>query len=192
MKINEIFFSIQGEGQYIGLPMAFIRISGCNLRCNWCDTKYAYDEGFELGVDEILKKIHNYSTKYVCVTGGEPLANSEINQLLEKLLDSGYTILLETNGSFPINTIPKSDSIKTSLDIKCPSSGEEAKMDLIQFLKIMEMEERAAYAKYQWAMDQTDNEDLIAIFERLRDEEAVHADYLQYERAKLEKLLAEE
>jgi 7-carboxy-7-deazaguanine synthase len=122
MKINEIFYSIQGEGKWTGLPNIFIRTSGCNLRCNFCDTTYAYNDGKEMSCDEILKKISKYPCKKICLTGGEPLLQDEIILLIDQLLKKDYKICLETNGSINIKDIIKNNSIIISLDVKCPSS----------------------------------------------------------------------
>jgi 7-carboxy-7-deazaguanine synthase len=121
MKINEIFKSIQGETSYAGLPCAFIRVTGCNLRCNYCDTTYAYEEGKEMSLSSILENIAGFKTKIVCVTGGEPLSNNDTPLLLEELLVKNYTVLVETNGSYDIRTIPQ-EVIKI-MDIKCPDSN---------------------------------------------------------------------
>ena len=133
MKINEIFYSIQGEGRYIGLPMAFIRVTGCNLRCRWCDTKYAYEDGQELSFDAILERLTKFPTKRVCVTGGEPMSQDRINELMNQLINHGFTIYLETNGSIFLGVLPRSDAIKISMDVKCPSSGEAQKMNFTNF-----------------------------------------------------------
>jgi 7-carboxy-7-deazaguanine synthase len=133
MKINEIFYSIQGEGVYMGLPMVFIRVTGCNLRCNWCDTKYAYDSGQEMAIEEIINRLLEYHTRNVCLTGGEPLAQDETYPIMTKLVEKGYTIYLETNGSINLRNLPHIDNIKISMDVKCPSSGEENKMDFSNF-----------------------------------------------------------
>jgi len=121
MKINEIFKSIQGETSYAGLPCAFIRVTGCNLRCSYCDTTYAYEEGNEMSLSAILECIAGFKTTIVCVTGGEPLSNNDTPFLLEALLDKNYTVLVETNGSYDIRTIPQK-AIKI-MDIKCPDSN---------------------------------------------------------------------
>ena len=129
MKVSEIFYSIQGEGIYIGQPMAFIRFTGCNLRCRWCDTKYAYDEGSKLSIKEILECLKPYPTKQVCLTGGEPMLQDDTPVLIEQLIKQEYLIYLETNGSILLDSLPKSAALKISMDIKCPSSGEEQRMD---------------------------------------------------------------
>ncbi len=122
MKICEIFYSIQGESTYSGLPCVFVRTSGCNLRCSYCDTKYAYEEGSELSVSEVFNKVNFYNCKLVEITGGEPLLQKDsINNLIELLLDNGYTVLIETNGSISLKCLnPKVIKI---MDIKCPDSG---------------------------------------------------------------------
>ncbi len=121
MKINEIFKSIQGETSYAGLPCIFIRIAGCNLRCSYCDTTYAYEDGTELSISSILQCVAQLKSKLVCVTGGEPLSNKDTPLLVKELLDKNYTVLVETNGSYDIRTIPQK-AIKI-MDIKCPDSN---------------------------------------------------------------------
>lgn len=126
MKINEIFYSIQGESTLAGKPTVFIRTTACNLRCNWCDTTYAFYEGSEMSQEEILEKVRSYQGQYVCLTGGEPLAQKASIDLLRALLKEGYTVSLETSGSFSIKDVPL-DVVKV-VDIKCPGSGESEKM----------------------------------------------------------------
>ena len=123
MKINEIFYSLQGEGKWSGLPNIFIRTTGCNLRCTFCDTKYAYEDGKEMSIDEILTQIGKYSCKYICITGGEPLLQNEMEDLLDLLLKNNYQILFETNGSLNIKKLLNKKSLVISLDVKCPSSN---------------------------------------------------------------------
>lgn len=130
MKINEIFYSIQGEGIFLGLSMIFIRTTGCNLRCRWCDTTYAYEAGEELSISEIIERLKAYHTRDLCLTGGEPLTQEDTPVLIEELIKNGYTVYLETNGSIFLGNLPSLEAIKLSMDIKCPSSGEEQKMNL--------------------------------------------------------------
>lgn len=131
MKVNEIFYSIQGEGIQSGCPTIFVRLTGCNLRCKWCDTQYAYDEGREMTSNEIIAEINKYPSKLICITGGEPLTQTGTEALIGELLEAGYNINLETNGSINIGKVStKYDEILISLDIKCPSSQMETKMDL--------------------------------------------------------------
>jgi len=129
MKVNEIFNSIQGEGVTIGIPTTFVRLTGCNLRCKWCDTQYAYEEGEELTVAEVVERIGEYGSEQVCITGGEPLVQKEVPRFLDILLNDGYLVTLETNGSLSIEPLPCSDGLMVSMDIKCPGSGEHSKMD---------------------------------------------------------------
>lgn len=137
MKINEIFYSLQGEGILIGMPTVFIRVTGCNLRCKWCDTKYAYYNGKEMKIKEIIDNIKKYPTKYICVTGGEPLLQNETIKLIDTLLNSSYNVLLETNGTLSLKPIPKSEKLIISMDIKTPSSSMQDKIDIsnLCFLK---------------------------------------------------------
>jgi len=123
MKIIEMFYSIQGEGIQIGLPTFFVRTSGCNLRCSWCDTKYAYYGGREVTPEKIVDAAKKYPIRRVSITGGEPLLQKDLNDTIKKFLEEDYEILIETNGSLSIEDIPISRKIVISLDIKCPSSG---------------------------------------------------------------------
>jgi 7-carboxy-7-deazaguanine synthase len=138
MKINEIFYSIQGEGQWTGLPNIFIRTQGCNLRCSYCDTKYAYENGREITINKIMKEISKYPCKNVCITGGEPLLQPETEKLIESLSKKKYNILIETNGSIPIDSIKNKKNLMISMDIKCPSSkmSENNNFNNIKKLKI--------------------------------------------------------
>ena len=123
MKINEIFYSIQGEGKWAGLPNVFIRTTGCNLRCSYCDTKYAYKSGDEMKIEEILNEICKYPCKSICVTGGEPLIQDGILDLIDALIKKDYKICFETNGSLDIIELSNKRSLMISLDVKCPSSN---------------------------------------------------------------------
>lgn len=127
LKINEIFFSIQGESTYTGKPCIFICLSECNLRCVWCDTEYAFYEGTELSIDDILKKIGEYNCKLVEITGGEPLIQEEVYQLIDRLQKLQYTVLIETGGSISISKL--NHEVIKIMDIKCPGSKMESKMD---------------------------------------------------------------
>ena len=129
MKINEIFYSIQGEGKWTGRPIIFIRTTGCNLRCTFCDTKYAYENGKELKISEVLKKIEKYNCHYVCITGGEPLLQDDIFDLIKELYSKNYLVLIETNGSINIKKLIEFENLIISLDIKCPSSKMDKEMD---------------------------------------------------------------
>lgn len=127
MRVTEIFTSIQGESTFCGLPCTFIRMTGCNLRCKYCDTPYALEGGEELDLDQILDRVREAGISLVELTGGEPLLQEECYLLINLLLEEGYTVLLETNGSL---TLEKLDSrVMKIVDIKCPGSGMSEKMD---------------------------------------------------------------
>jgi 7-carboxy-7-deazaguanine synthase len=121
MKINEIFYSIQGEGTNVGKPCIFIRTSGCNLNCSWCDTKY-HNEGKEMSIKEIISEIENYKCNLVEITGGEPFLQKAILELVDVLIALDYEITVETNGT-QLLMEEVCDAVKLIVDIKCPSSG---------------------------------------------------------------------
>ncbi len=153
LKINEIFYSIQGESTRAGLPCIFIRLTGCNLRCAWCDTGYAYEEGESLSIHTILDQIKSWPCKLVEITGGEPLCQTDTPDLVQTLIDAGYTVLVETNGSLPINALPE-PAIRI-MDIKCLSSGESESV-LIENLKHLRPTDEikcviAGREDYEWA-----------------------------------------
>ena len=127
LKINEIFYSIQGESSYGGMPCIFIRLTYCNLRCSYCDTEHSFYEGEDMSIDEIIKEIEKYDCKLVEVTGGEPLMQEESIDLMINLLNNDYQVMLETGGSLPINRVPK--KVIKVVDFKCPSSNMEKKND---------------------------------------------------------------
>jgi 7-carboxy-7-deazaguanine synthase len=134
MKVNELFYSIQGESSYAGRPCAFIRLAGCNLRCTYCDTPYAFDEGLELSIPEILQAIDEFPTRLVLVTGGEPMLQEAVHALFDRLLELRYTVLLETGGQV---SLAKVDArVLKVMDFKCPSSGMDQHNDYgnVQYL----------------------------------------------------------
>lgn len=125
LKVTEIFASIQGETSRSGYPFAFVRLTGCNLRCRYCDTVYAYDSGDDLPLDEVVSRVTAFRLPRACVTGGEPLLQEEAPALVSALLDRGLEVLVETNGTVPLSALdPRAVKI---MDVKCPSSGEEGK-----------------------------------------------------------------
>ncbi|RLF47396.1 MAG: hypothetical protein DRN29_02575 [Thermoplasmata archaeon] len=153
--VNEIFYSVQGEGVDTGLPTIFIRLTGCNLRCSYCDTKYAYYEGEELEAENILKRIKEWKCRRICITGGEPLLQENVYDLIDLLLKEKYEISVETNGSIDISKLVGRNVI-IKMDIKLPSSGmhDKMKMDNINLLRshdelkfVIENREDYDYAK---------------------------------------------
>jgi len=125
LKVSEIFLSLQGETTRCGLPTVFIRLSGCPLRCVWCDTEYAFTGGTNFKLAEILEKVKSYNIQYVTVTGGEPLAQKSTPLLLEMLCDAGFSVNLETGGMLDISGLDP--RVNVTLDIKPPDSGEHTK-----------------------------------------------------------------
>ncbi|MEK2689462.1 radical SAM protein [Bdellovibrio sp. GT3] len=121
LKINEIFYSIQGETTYVGAPTVFVRTTACNLRCTYCDTKYSYYEGEMQSLESIVKEIDSHQPTHVCVTGGEPLLQKEVHPLMSELSDKGYKVSLETSGSKSIKAVDP--RVKVILDVKTPDSG---------------------------------------------------------------------
>jgi len=125
VRLSEIFFSLQGEAARSGRPTVFIRLTGCPLRCTWCDTEYAFTGGTSTSVADILSEVARYPTHYVCVTGGEPLAQKSCLPLLTALCDAGYDVCLETSGALDIAAVDS--RVARIMDLKAPSSGETAK-----------------------------------------------------------------
>ena len=162
LRINEIFFSLQGETTTVGLPTVFVRLTGCPLRCNYCDTAYAFHKGTVMAFEEILAQVDSYGAKYITVSGGEPLAQPECIALLKELCDRGYTVSLETSGAM---SIEKVDSrVVTILDLKTPASGECDKNleSNIKFLKPIDQVKFVICDRgdFDWAKAKTDQFDL--------------------------------
>ena len=134
LKVNEIFFSIQGESVHAGLPCAFVRLTGCNLRCIYCDTTYAYEDGRDMTVSQILAQVAAFACRRIEITGGEPLLQEETPVLARRLLTDGYEVLVETNGSLDIDRIDRRCS--RIMDVKCPSSGEAHRNDRDNFHRL--------------------------------------------------------
>ena len=126
MRINEIFYSIQGESTFSGMPTVFVRATGCHLRCSWCDTEYAFEEGKELSIDEVIHQVEAFGCSLVEVTGGEPLLQKETFTLMKKLLDNGFTLLLETSGAVSVREVDP--RVRVIMDVKCPGSGMSGRM----------------------------------------------------------------
>ena len=127
LTINEIFHSIQGESTYAGRPCVFVRLTACDLRCSWCDTPYAFHEGRKMSVDEVIADVEARGCPTVEVTGGEPLLQADVYPLMQRLLDSGKTVLIETGGHRSIRNVPA--GVIRIMDVKCPGSGESEKND---------------------------------------------------------------
>lgn len=126
MRVTEIFHSVQGESTFAGLPCVFVRLTGCPLRCTWCDTDYAFFGGTDRSIDDILDRVRSYGCPLVEVTGGEPLAQPDAGTLLRRLCREGFTVLLETSGA--VDTIIVDPAVRIILDVKCPGSGMTERM----------------------------------------------------------------
>lgn len=153
LKIHEIFHSLQGESSRVGLPTVFVRLTGCPMRCVYCDTAYAFSGGSNIEIADILAKVAEFSTPYVTVTGGEPLAQKDCIVLLRQLCDAGYSVSLETGGAIDIS--PVDERVSVILDVKTPGSGEE-KNNLWGNLSHLKATDEVKfvlcdYADYQWA-----------------------------------------
>src|SRR5580765_3584635 len=127
LTVNEIFYSIQGESTRAGRPCVFVRLTACDLRCSWCDTPYAFDEGKKRSIDEVVAEVERYDCPLVEITGGEPLLQEDVYPLMDRLMAKGRTVMLETGGHRPIDRVPA--RVVTIVDVKCPASGEAAKND---------------------------------------------------------------
>jgi 7-carboxy-7-deazaguanine synthase len=162
LKVTEIFHSLQGEALQIGLPTVFVRLTGCPLRCTYCDSEYAFYGGEWMHYDEILAEIRKYHTKYVCVTGGEPLAQKRCKKFLKILCDAGFTVSLETSGAMDIARADR--RVSRVMDLKTPASREQSSNrwenlseltgnDQIKFVI-------CSRADYEWAREQVSGQDL--------------------------------
>ena len=139
LTINEIFHSIQGESTYAGRPCVFVRLTACDLRCNWCDTPYAFHEGRKMSVDEVIADVESRGCQTVEVTGGEPLLQADVYPLMQRLLDSGKTVMIETGGHRSIAKVPA--GVIRIVDVKCPGSGESDKNDWSNFAHLAKTDE---------------------------------------------------
>jgi len=154
MRVTEIFFSIQGEGTRAGRPCVFVRFTGCDLRCNYCDTAYAFTGGREASRKEILAEVARHPSRFVLLTGGEPMLQPELPALARDLLDRGYEVAVETHGQLPLDGLP--DGVVRIADVKTPESGEVAE-DLSWLARLRPVDEVkfvvSSEADFGWALD---------------------------------------
>jgi len=154
LKITEIFHSLQGEARDAGRPTVFIRLTGCPLRCVYCDSEYAFYGGEWMHIDQIMEQVASYGTRYVCVTGGEPLAQKRCHELLDKLSDAGYQVSLETSGAIDVSQVDQ--RVSRVVDIKTPDSG-EVERNLWVNLDVLTAHDQIKFvicsrADYDWAV----------------------------------------
>jgi 7-carboxy-7-deazaguanine synthase len=155
LRITEIFYSVQGESTWAGLPCTFVRITGCPLRCVWCDTAYAFTGGTPMALDEIVEAVRAHGCDLVEVTGGEPLAHPNAFPLVQRLLDEGFTVLVETSGAFDVSGVD--ERAHRIMDLKCPGSGESGR-NLWENLDHLTGKDEVKFvvrdrADYEWARD---------------------------------------
>ncbi len=165
IMLNEIFFSLQGESSRQGLPCVLVRLTGCNLRCGYCDTPYAYQEGREADIEEILDEVKKFGCRLVEITGGEPMAQPETAALARRLLELDFTVMVETNGSFDVSVLP--DQVIKIVDIKTPGSG-AGKSFLWDNLKHLDEKDEIKFvitsrADFDWAVRQVKKHSLAGI-----------------------------
>lgn len=175
MRVTEIFHSIQGESSYAGQPCVFVRTTGCNLRCVWCDTEYAFYGGRDMSVDEILSEVGRTGgdCRLVELTGGEPLLQHDIGDLARRLLESGYTVLCETSGSLPVDRVPP--EVVKIVDLKPPGSGEESSNDWRNLAVLNPHRDELKFVianreDYEWAARQVRERDLARFVVHLSPE----------------------
>ena len=164
LRVSEVFYSLQGEASTTGRPTTFVRLTGCPLRCSYCDTAYAFQGGESLSLAQILEKVSAYPAKLVTVTGGEPLAQPECIALLQSLIEAGFSVSLETSGALPIHSVPSEVSIV--LDLKAPSSGEMHR-NLYDNISALALKDQVKFvladrADYDWARFKISEYELIS------------------------------
>ena len=155
LRINEIFYSLQGEGKTVGLPTTFIRLTGCPLRCGYCDTEYAFHGGETKSIDDILQQVAQLGARYINVTGGEPLAQKRVHDLMSQLCDAGYHVSLETSGALDVSAVD--ERVIKVLDVKTPASGEESR-NLPENYQYLTEQDQVKYVicnrdDFQWSKD---------------------------------------
>jgi 7-carboxy-7-deazaguanine synthase len=153
LRVNEIFYSIQGESTYAGRPCVFVRLTACNLRCRWCDTEYAFYEGETLTVEQVLEQVRAYKCPLVEITGGEPLLQEGVHPLIDRLLAEGYEVLIETGGSLDVGGLDP--RVVKILDLKAPGSGMEHRNNLDN-LRYVDRKDQIKFVvadrrDYEWA-----------------------------------------
>jgi 7-carboxy-7-deazaguanine synthase len=155
LKVNEIFHSIQGESRHAGRPCVFVRLTYCNLRCRWCDTPYAFEEGTDMRVESVLTRVAAYGTRYVLITGGEPLVQDHVHDLIGELCDRGYEVAVETGGSLDLSALDR--RVMVVMDLKCPGSGmgDRNRFENLEVLKSTDEVKfvLADRADYEWSRE---------------------------------------
>ena len=163
LTVNEIFHSIQGESTHAGRPCVFVRLTACDLRCSWCDTPYAFTEGRKMSVDDVVERVRGYNCDVVEITGGEPLLQKEVYPLMERLLDEGRTVMVETGGHLSAEQVPA--GVIRVIDVKCPASGEAGRMHWPNLERLRSTDEIKFViqdrADYEYARQIVEKHDLV-------------------------------
>ena len=164
LNITEIFYSLQGEAKEVGIPTVFVRLTGCPLRCNYCDTAYAFKGNNPLSIESIMEQVAKYNTHYVCVTGGEPMAQSNCLILLDTLIEAGYKVSMETSGSIDISPVNKNVSVV--MDLKTPSSTEQSQ-NRYENIALLERKDQlkfviASRPDFDWCCSILENYDVLS------------------------------
>ena len=164
LNITEIFYSLQGEAKEVGIPTVFVRLTGCPLRCNYCDTAYAFKGNNPLSIESIMEQVAKYNTRYVCVTGGEPMAQSNCLVLLDTLIEAGYKVSMETSGSIDIS--PVNNKVSVVMDLKTPSSTEQSQ-NRYENIALLESKDQlkfviASRSDFDWCCSILENYDVLS------------------------------
>ena len=164
LNITEIFYSLQGEAKEVGIPTVFVRLTGCPLRCNYCDTAYAFKGNNPLSIESIMEQVAKYNTRYVCVTGGEPMAQSNCLVLLDTLIEAGYKVSMETSGSIDIS--PVNNKVSVVMDLKTPSSTEQSQ-NRYENIALLERKDQlkfviASRSDFDWCCSIIENYDVLS------------------------------
>ena len=164
LNITEIFYSLQGEAKEVGIPTVFVRLTGCPLRCNYCDTAYAFKGNNPLSIESIMEQVAKYNTRYVCVTGGEPMAQSNCLALLDTLIEAGYKVSMETSGSIDIS--PVNNKVSVVMDLKTPSSTEQSQ-NRYENIALLERKDQlkfviASRSDFDWCCSILENYDVLS------------------------------
>jgi 7-carboxy-7-deazaguanine synthase len=164
LNITEIFYSLQGEAKEVGIPTVFVRLTGCPLRCNYCDTAYAFKGNNPLSIESIMEQIAKYNTHYVCITGGEPMAQSNCLILLDTLIEAGYKVSMETSGSIDIS--PVNNKVSVVMDLKTPSSTEQSQ-NRYENISLLESKDQlkfviASRSDFDWCCSILESYDILS------------------------------
>jgi 7-carboxy-7-deazaguanine synthase len=163
LTVNEIFHSIQGESTHAGRPCVFVRLTACDLRCSWCDTPYAFTEGRKMSVEDVVSRVREYNCDVVEITGGEPLLQKDVYPLMERLLDDGRVVMVETGGHLSVDQVPA--GVVRVIDVKCPASGEAEKVHWPNLERLRASDEIKFVIKdrgdYEYARETVARHDLV-------------------------------